>query len=392
MVNGRKSLLTIPDAELRDLYLVRGLAPLEIAECHHAPYRAVLRRLRHLGIFESHRNDKHPEKYQRGHTSDSVVKMRQTIQAGYDAGRTPWNKDLREGDHPGVDRQAEFLRTHHHNNVPGEASSAWGGGVSRGHGQRKMAAVRECQVCGSPGDLHVHHRDENPRNNADENLVKVCTNCHAKLHHGWWVGVVTHPDEIVSIREIGVEDVYDLEMEAPFHNYVADGFIVHNSTRFCNYGNDRFGGEISVTVPHWGQESLIDKPQYPLWERAMRAAESAYMEWIALGGKPDEARVVLPNGLKAEIYVTMNLREWMYVFSLRTAQEAHPGMRLVMKSLRDQFREHLPVFFEEDWFRPGASWRKIVKAILMADSLAEAQRIAREALSLPANGTEDNRP
>jgi thymidylate synthase (FAD) len=164
------------------------------------------------------------------------------------------------------------------------------------------------------------------------------------------------------------------------------------SSRYCNYGGDRFGNEITVTLPHWGRDSLIDKPQYRIWERAMGAAEGFYLEWIAAGGRAEDARSVLPTGLKTEIYVTMNLREWLYVFSLRTAPDAHPDMRVVMHSLRDQFKTHLPVFFEEDWFRPGATWRKIVQAILKAESLTEVQRIAREALSLPADGTEDSNP
>lgn len=162
------------------------------------------------------------------------------------------------------------------------------------------------------------------------------------------------------------------------------------STRYCNYGDDRFGNEITVTLPHWAQDTQADtKPQYSIWERAMKAAEGAYMEWLALGGKPQDARSVLPTGLKTEIYVTMNLREWMYVFSMRTPQDAHPDMRVVMHSLRDQFKAHIPVFFEEDWFRPTPVWRRIMLDILRADSLTRVREIVREAMNLPADGSRD---
>ena len=164
------------------------------------------------------------------------------------------------------------------------------------------------------------------------------------------------------------------------------------STRYCSYADDRFGNEVSVTLPHWAQGTPADamsQPQYPIWERAMKATETAYMEWIALGGKPQDARSVLPTGLKTEIYVTMNLREWMYVFSLRTASDAHPDMRVVMSSLLEQFKAHLPVFFEEDWFRPSSVWRRIAMEVLKTDSLDHVRRIVREALNLALDGSRD---
>ena len=37
------------------------------------------------------------------------------------------------------------------------------------------------------------------------------------------------PDEIVSITSVGERETYDLRVEAPFNNYVANGLVVHNS-------------------------------------------------------------------------------------------------------------------------------------------------------------------
>jgi hypothetical protein len=39
-----------------------------------------------------------------------------------------------------------------------------------------------CMDCGSAKNLHVHHIDSNPKNNADENLVLLCIPCHARRH------------------------------------------------------------------------------------------------------------------------------------------------------------------------------------------------------------------
>ncbi len=116
------------------------------------------------------------------------------------------------------------------------------------------------------------------------------------------------------------------------------------STRFCNYSKGRFGSEITVIKPcFWDDGSK----EYKIWRDAMENAERAYMELIKLGAKPEEARSVLPNSLKTEIVITMNLREWRHFFKLRTSKRAHPQMREVATSLLQAFKERIPVIFDD---------------------------------------------
>jgi len=139
------------------------------------------------------------------------------------------------------------------------------------------------------------------------------------------------------------------------------------STRFCCYTNDRFGREIAVAQPSWFGRLMDTGAVMSRWAAAMVAAEQGYFDLVGMGCKAQEARSVLPNSLKTELYITMNLREWMHFFSLRTdAEAAHPDMVVVATSVRDQFQERLPVLFEEDWFRPAPKWRKILLEILRA--------------------------
>ena len=79
----------------------------------------------------------------------------------------------------------------------------------------------------------------------------------------------------------------------------------------------------------------------------MRQAEQAYNALIAAGASPQEARSVLPNSLKTEIVVTMNLREWRHFFRLRTAPAAHPQMREMAELLLEAFRNGVPVIFDD---------------------------------------------
>jgi thymidylate synthase (FAD) len=120
------------------------------------------------------------------------------------------------------------------------------------------------------------------------------------------------------------------------------------STRYCNYSDDKFEKEISVIAPcFWNSGSQEDKEKYEVWKRMMEEAEKAYMRIIELGGNPQEARSVLPNSLKTEIVITMNLREWRHFFKLRTSKAAHPQMQEIAKPLLDEFKKRIPVIFDD---------------------------------------------
>ena len=119
------------------------------------------------------------------------------------------------------------------------------------------------------------------------------------------------------------------------------------STRYCNYGKDQFGQEITVIRPlFWspGDE------RYHAWERSCAAAEREYFELLARGASPQEARSVLPNSLKTEIVMTANLRQWKHVFKMRCAPGAHPQMRQIMVPLFFEFRRCLPEIYDDPIF------------------------------------------
>jgi len=342
-VNGRPSLVRTTDAELSRWYLQEGLCPNEIAAQLSVPYRSVLRRLKKMGIFVRRFNDKDKEKYNRNHTLESVEKMRASLLDGYKKGRRPWNKGLSSSDHPGVFRQAENLRTHHHNNGFGDENSNWRGGISRRTACHKKGCVRVCELCGQAQQLEVHHLDKNPHNNFSENLLKVCAKCHHTIENAGWVRAERAvPDTVVSVEYVGREPVFDMEMEGPNHNYVADGFVVHNSTRYCNYGKDKFGAEISVIEPPG-----LNEEQHLRWSRAMEIAEEAYLGMLENGCPPQIARSVLPTCLKTEIWASANLREWMHVFKLRCSSAAHPQIKEVMDKAKRVFAHEIPELFAE---------------------------------------------
>jgi thymidylate synthase (FAD) len=84
------------------------------------------------------------------------------------------------------------------------------------------------------------------------------------------------------------------------------------------------------------------------WLWSMSYSEDNYLKMLRDGCTPQQARAVLPNSLKTEIVVTANLREWLYIFSLRLPSTAHPDMRDVMKKAYNILNEKLPLFFNEE--------------------------------------------
>lgn len=116
------------------------------------------------------------------------------------------------------------------------------------------------------------------------------------------------------------------------------------STRYCNYCNEKFGKELTVIKPVFWEEG---SEEYNIWLESMQKMENAYNLLIEKGVKPQEARSILPNSLKTEIIVTMNLREWRHFFKLRTSVKAHPQMREVACAILDEFKNRIPVVFDD---------------------------------------------
>jgi thymidylate synthase (FAD) len=115
------------------------------------------------------------------------------------------------------------------------------------------------------------------------------------------------------------------------------------STRYCNYSKDKFGNELTVIKPLFWEE---DSEEYKIWFNNMKMIEDSYNQLISMGAKPQEARSILPNSLKTEIVVTMNLREWRHFFKLRTSEKAHPQMREVACEMLEEFRNRIPIIFD----------------------------------------------
>lgn len=157
-----------------------------------------------------------------------------------------------------------------------------------------------------------------------------------------------------------VKFILDRAILAEFTRHRKFSFMAE-STRYCNYSKDKFGNELTFIKPCWldiptGQYVYWDgdwcdinkmKIQLPegehrdidafLW--TLNSAEVHYILLINSGWKPQEARAVLPNSLKTELYMCGFAEDWEKFFELRTAPNVHPQARELAIPLQEKFKE-----------------------------------------------------
>ena len=135
------------------------------------------------------------------------------------------------------------------------------------------------------------------------------------------------------------------------------------STRYCNYSNDKFGNELTFIMPSWFKSNIEDLNNYAndknnfnkiyssgewAWIDSLRAVEINYFTLLeCCNWTPEQARSILPNSLKTELVMTMNLREWRHFLKLRTDRASHPQAREIAYMILDEFKSKIPVVFDD---------------------------------------------
>jgi thymidylate synthase (FAD) len=113
------------------------------------------------------------------------------------------------------------------------------------------------------------------------------------------------------------------------------------STRYVNYGKR----PPQVILPwHLCQR---DQEEKEFWYNGHEKIIQYYLDALKLGWKPQDARGFLPNDLKTEIVMTMNLRALRHFFKLRTAAAAHPDMQVMARKMFQLAYGILPLIFQD---------------------------------------------
>jgi thymidylate synthase (FAD) len=166
--------------------------------------------------------------------------------------------------------------------------------------------------------------------------------------------------DLITYNEMLVH--YDISVKFTVDRGVSHELVRHRvasfgqeSTRYCNYSNDKFGNSITVIDIAGGIQldakmiSSLNADQIGAiieeWQYAIEDAESHYLKLMDMGATAQIARSVLPNSTKTEITFTSNIMEWQHFFFLRVPASAHPQMREITGPLFNDFSQTMPKYF-----------------------------------------------
>jgi len=117
--------------------------------------------------------------------------------------------------------------------------------------------------------------------------------------------------------------------------------FTQESTRYVNYRNRGMVLILPEELYNAYDEAKGDlSPDDPLageWRKRAEALFHWYKEDLARGVKPEIARDILPNLLKAELFVSGRWSGWKHFIRLRDSSQAHPRIRFLAREVRKYF-------------------------------------------------------
>ncbi len=314
----------------------------------------------------------------------------------WSAGKSPWNKGKKYSagwtHSPGIRLRLSEAKT-------GEKNPQWKGGITKRaiKIRRGMRDIRpqimardgyRCRVCAGRKRLEMHHiipvwaRPDlilEP-----ENIATICRACHLKTYgremecakqfgvtpdvadvaksppRGKGRLFVPREKRVKSVKYAREQMTYDLEMEGPNHNFVANGIVTHNS-------------QISQRYVSGSVLRFVERPEYQndedlhrlFEERADRAASeyeamsesllerqeggasvlSADYKTDARKKVQQTARSLLPNETEAPMVWTGNVRALRHVIEMRADAHAESEIRALALRVFLCLRKADPILF-----------------------------------------------
>src|SRR5258706_9550350 len=251
-----------------------------------------------------------------------------------------------------------------------------------------QANVWTCQLCHRRcSELHCHHivpvwaeislaRDRS-------NLTTLCGDCH-RLIRGreldylqvlggppiraewkrrprvpWNKLSVAKLVRIHRVEYVGEKETYDLEVEGPFHNFIANGIVTHNSVNeySARYSvvQDRFyhpsieNVRKQSTSNRQGGEEPIEQATAQEFLAYLDKVEEAYKEYQRLmdkGVAREIARIGLPVNVYTEWYWKIDLHNLFHFLSLRMDVHAEQEIRDYANAMYALIQPIVPVAAE----------------------------------------------
>jgi thymidylate synthase ThyX len=311
------------------------------------------------------------------------------------AGREPWNKGKRY--RAGWKHSPETRKRLSEQKL-GEKNPQWRGGITR-YSTQLRRGVEEllplvferdnytCRLCGRRGGALEGHHILPVWSRPDlvcelSNLATLCEECHGGIQgrereFAARLGVPaqdvaalagTSPPRgrprvftpkfcrLRAVTYAGEQETYDIEMEGPNSNFVANGIVTHNSQLSQRYVDESVAEYVEP-------DCIADDPElHRLWLDAVAHSHRAYMRLVEglqerFKDEPDKtlrrkmarqaARSVLPNATETKIFVTANARALRHFIELRGSRHAETEIRKLAVAVLKILQAEAPSLFAD---------------------------------------------
>lgn len=259
-------------------------------------------------------------------------------------------------------RFVDMIKTNHHNSV-------------LEHGTVYLYTTCDVSAAGAFNHSIAYKYFKNPYsivtkdNRMDLQGLYITTNYRVITENGWEddlkylvdkpikpYHVERHTFRITCSRAIANEIVRHRQMS-----------FSQESSRYCNYSKEKFGGELTYVIPEklkmlkegncylfngkdyaiepfnrnvWDTQAIIPDKLYNYeeikeWLDSLYRASESYLRLLEYyNWKPEESRGVLPLDLKTELIVTGTTEQWHDFFKLRCAKSAHPDIQKIANDIK----------------------------------------------------------
>lgn len=116
--------------------------------------------------------------------------------------------------------------------------------------------------------------------------------------------------------------------------------FMQESQRYVAYDKGKFGSELTFIKPAWKQPEWDEQANETVLMHLLFAnIEDTYMKLRTLGLTPQQARTVLPNATKTELYMCGFDKDWVHFFDLRDKTHVDPQMYDLAHPLHEEFNK-----------------------------------------------------
>ncbi len=320
-------------------------------------------------------------------------------------GRVPWNKGISYNTNK---KYSEESIKKYSESKMGDKNPSWKGGLSKParrdfelwkKNNGKSILERDgycCKMCGkscsqiekcknNKRTLEIAHIIPlwfDPSKSCDpNNMITLCWRCHSSLNNkelevapflsnllgvdipeqpeikrsSFKKSIIPKWSHIVKIQHVGKMETYDLVLDGPNHGFVANGIVVHNSTRYVDEHDSEWAWHplIELWESNGGDSSALKNSEI-IAKEAYGSSLVKLEEFIKSRGVDKftarkqargAARGVLGNALSTELIFSASLSQWKWMLRLRASDAADAEIRVLFVEVFNYLKEKFPERF-----------------------------------------------